>query len=190
MSYQHVNIAVSVWSGFYNKKKIYIPMSRLLAVLLTTIILTACGGSASEKLFKIDLIASIFDDITIAQGDTGTAHLTINRFGNEHKYDGPVELRLVDPPEWISYNFTSNPVAGEENTLKITVDPRAKPGIYRMTLEGFGKTESKTIEDRVTFHLQVAQQSNDTPAAGNNTTASAGQNLFSIASLRKNSILK
>jgi hypothetical protein len=188
MSFQCAAICVTFWSKFYNNKKISVTMFRFLGILLSAMILTACGESASEKPFKIDLIASIFNDITIAQGETGTAELTINRFGKEHKYDGPIKLRLVDPPEWLSYQFANNPAAGEKNSLKIKVDPRAKPGIYRMTLEGFGNTGSKIIEDRETFHLQVAQQSNDKPAIDNNATASSGKNLFSVSSLKKDLI--
>jgi len=119
------------------------------------VLLSGCESNDNAGRFELNLLSSVFDDISINQGETSKTMVSIDREIEPLKFDPTIDMSLIDPPDWLRYTFEKNPVKGNTSTMSIDIDKQASPGIYRLVLQGVGYHSGKRIEDSVTFHLVV-----------------------------------
>src|SRR5207247_8855583 len=72
--------------------------------------------------------------LTVAQGATGTATLTITRTN----FTGAVTLSLGNAPSGVTGSFNPAAPTGTNSTLTVGVGAAAVPGTYNLTVAGTG----------------------------------------------------
>lgn len=142
--------------------------AKYIFLLSFIFLLFGCNSNENPGRFELSLLTSLFGDISIGQGKTGMAIVSINRNAGSLEFVPTIDMSLIDPPSWLSYKFEKNPVKGSSSTISIDIGEDAKPGIYRIILRGVGNTGGTLIEDNVTFHLVVKKSgSNDNNRSNN-----------------------
>ena len=146
-------------------------------------LLLGCNSSAKQGRFELNLLSSVFGDISISQGKTGTAVVAINRNVDSSKFAPTIDMRLIDPPSWLAYQFEKNPVEGNTSTIKLDIGKDAKPGIYRLILHGTGNTPETVIEDSVTFHLVIEKSKSDSSENPNSAMIKLKEKVLALLNL-------
>lgn len=152
--------------------------AKYIFLLSFFLLLFGCNSNENPGRFELSLLTSLLGDISIDQGKTGMAIVSINRNVGSLKFVPTIDMSLIDPPSWLSYKFEKNPVKGSSSTISIDIGEDAKPGIYRIILRGVGHTGGTLIEDNVTFHLVVEESESNNNNRSNNAVIRIKNKLF------------
>ena len=99
--------------------------------------------------------------LTLAQGTSGTAEVTIGRSG---EFTGPIKLKTGTQPEGVALGLS--PTVIDEgvttSTARVTIDPAALPGTYHITVAG---TASNISTGQATMTIVVTPGEAPPPAA-------------------------
>ena len=100
-------------------------------------------------------------DLTVAQGSSGTAEVTIGRSG---EFAGPIVLKTGTQPEGVALGLTPTVIDEGVTTsvARVTVDAAAIPGTYHITVAG---TASNVSTGQATMTIVVTPGEAPPPAA-------------------------
>src|SRR5207247_4405485 len=90
--------------------------------------------------------------LTVAQGATGTATLTITRTN----FTGAVTLSLGNLPTGVTGTFNPAAPTGTNSTLTVSVDAAVTPGVYNLTVDGAGSAGNRSTPLTLTVNAGTA----------------------------------
>src|SRR5205807_1359109 len=100
-------------------------------------------------------------DLTVEQGVTGTATVTITRTN----FTGVVTLSLGNAPAGVTGSFNPAAPTGTSSTLTVSVGAAVAPGVYNLTVDGTGTPGNRSTPLTLTVSAAPEYTLSLSPAA-------------------------
>src|SRR5438477_8118289 len=125
------------------------PSTRAIAVFAVLTAAVGCGTEGGTGVAADYALSLTPAAVTIVQGATGTASVTITRTN----FTGAVTLSLGNAPAGVTGSFDPAAPTGTTSVLTLTVGATVTPGIQNLTVDGTASAGNRSTPLALTLNL-------------------------------------